>query len=181
MFIALVAPCYAGRMFSSVEEFFEEAAESARTFDAFAARYFTETEAAADHICYKCGTTETFEAIRTLFEHQSEFIYQSIISGRRIGYIKFQKPLTTALGPVWFLELSDQKPDGSQTDGFDHVEVFPVSLSYETMVERLAAKEKVIHVERPHHTTDDVHLPDGFIFRCSHGPLVEKITATEMH
>lgn len=161
-------------MFTSLDEFFSAAGAAVLPFNEFSNRFFSD-EVGADHICYKCGSSDAFEAIRSLFEGESVFLYQSIISGHRIAYIKLTRGLPTALGPILFLELSDQKPDGSQWEGFDHVEVYPVSCSYDEMVSRLAAKETVVRVERPHHTTDDVTLQNGFVFRCSQGPLIKKI------
>jgi hypothetical protein len=112
---------------------------------------------------------------------QSDYMYQSIISQRRIAYIRFKTPLPTSLGNIWYLELSDQKPDGSQREGFDHIEVYPTRDAYVDMVEKLKTIETVVHVERPHHTTDDVDMGNGFLFRCSPGPLIEKIKADEIH
>jgi len=48
------------------------------------------------------------------------------------------------------------------------------------MVARLAASEKIIKVERPHHTTHDIDIKDGFLFRCTQEPLVDKIRRDEM-
>lgn len=41
----------------------------------------------ADHIGLKCSTTEKYEQRRRLFESDSTFIFQSIISKRRISII----------------------------------------------------------------------------------------------
>lgn len=166
--------------FPSIGSWRESATESIGVFDEFVTRHALQGRAQADHICFKCGSRETFEHIRALFEHESKFIYQSIISGRRIAYLKFKTPLMCALGDIWFLELSDQKLDGSQKDGFDHIEVFGTTLTYDDMVRELAQTEKVIHVERPHHTTDDIDITPDFLFRCTQGPLIEKIQQEQM-
>ncbi|TSC84701.1 MAG: hypothetical protein G01um101413_85 [Parcubacteria group bacterium Gr01-1014_13] len=163
----------------TLDEFYIEAEKSMRSFNDFANKYDLQGKTRADHICYKCESKESFDFIRTLLESTSEYIYQSIISGRRIAYIKLKRGINTALGEINFLELSDQKPDNSQKNGFDHVEVFPTSLTYHAMIAILEWSESVIKVERPHHTTHDIKLDDGFIFRCTHGPLIEKIK-TEM-
>lgn len=168
------------RMFKSTTEFFAGSQKSVSLFNAFAKKHLLIGRAQADHICYKCQSAASFEAVRALFEGESEFIYQSIISGRRIAYIKFKSEVHTDLGAIHFLELSDQKPDGSQKEGFDHIEVFSTQGTYEEMVAMLSETENVMHVERPHHTTDDVELEDGFLFRCTRGALVEKIKTTEM-
>ena len=48
------------------------------------------------------------------------------------------------------------------------------------MVKELEATEKVIKVERPHHTTHDIDIGAGFLFRCTEGLLIEKIKNSEM-
>ena len=166
-------------MIKTLEEFYTEAEKSTRSFDDFANKHDLQGKTKADHICYKCDSAQSFERIWALLESASEYIYQSIISQRRIAYIKLKKGISTALGEIRFLELSDQKPDGSQKNGFDHIEVFPTTLTYGEMVKILEQSETVVKVERPHHTTHDVDIGNGFIFRCTHGPLIEKIK-TEM-
>jgi predicted metalloenzyme YecM len=108
-------------MFNSTSHFFEGSLTSITVFDDFIQKHSLAGKAQADHICYKCESGASFEAIRTLFEDESEFIYQSIISQRRIAYIRFKNEVATALGSIRFLELSDQKPDNSQKEGFDHI------------------------------------------------------------
>ena len=115
-----------------------------------------------------------------MFEDASEYIFQSIISRRRIAVIGIKRGIETSLGTINVLELSDQKPDGSQHDGFDHIEAYAVGRSYDEMVREFEACEKVIKVERPHHTTHDIDIGDKFLFRCTQEPLIEKIKRTEM-
>ncbi|MFA6018455.1 MAG: VOC family protein [Patescibacteria group bacterium] len=105
----------------SASSFFDLAIPSVEAFNAWAEKYAP--DATADHICYKCADSTEFEAIRKMFEFESAFIYQSIVSKRRIALIKFLVPIKTALGSIDLLELSDQKPDNSQTSGFDHIEM----------------------------------------------------------
>ncbi len=167
-------------MHQTLDEFIHESEKIVSVFNSFAQKNNLAGKVVADHICYKCGSSESFERLRALFEKESEFIYQSIISERRIAIIKFKEGIETNLGLVMFLELSDQKPDGSQNEGFDHIEVYPVSSTYEELVSLLEQTETVIKVERPHHTTHDIRLEGGFIFRCEHEPLLEKIKREEM-
>ncbi|MDP3640696.1 MAG: VOC family protein [Nanoarchaeota archaeon] len=134
----------------------------------------------ADYICYKCDSQQSFEALRAIFEQNSDYMYQSIISKRRISYVKLKQGIETLLGKIYFLELSDQKPDRSQKNGFDHIEVYGATISYDALVAKLAESEKVIKVERPHHTTHDIEIKDGFLFRCTKELLVEKIKREEM-
>jgi predicted metalloenzyme YecM len=167
-------------MFQTISDFYVEAEKAIVSFNAFAAQHALVTRASADHICFKCDSREVFEHIRSMFETESRFIYQSIISGRRIVYLKFKKPIASALGDIWFLELSDQKPDRSQVNCFDHVEVYAHAMSYDDMVSELEKTEKLIKVERPHHTTHDVQVTPDFLFRCTQGPLIEKIQKEQM-
>lgn len=163
----------------TLEQFFTEANAPVALFNAWAERM--NPAAHADHICYKCGSHDEFESLRALFEPASDFIYQSIISNRRIAIIKFTNPISTALGEISFLELSDQKPDGSQVSGFDHIELYPAQGTIETLVQLLELQgvsfEKTI---RPHHTTFDSVLETGFKIRLEEEPLVEKIKRDEM-
>ncbi len=137
--------------------------------------------ATADHLCFKCASSAEFESLRAMFEAESAFIYQSIISNRRIVIIKFLKPVTTILGDIWFLELSDQKPDKSQSSGFDHIEIFPTSGSLESLVEKIESTGQTLEkVVRPHHTTFDIAISGNFKVRLEPNALVEKIKVEEM-
>ncbi len=164
----------------NIDEFYSGAKDDIALFDAFSAKHSLVGTAAADHICYKCESAESYDRMRAMIEPESEYIYQSYISGRRIATIKLKRGFETSLGTIYFLELSDQKPDGSQREGFDHIEVFPTEGSYDEFVKKFAVSEKVVHVARPHHTTDDIELSDTFLFRCTPGPLIEKIKASQM-
>ena len=165
----------------TINEFFANAAASVALFDAFVAEHRLIDRAAADHICYKCASTESFEAIRAMFEDESVFIYQSIISKRRIAIIRFRDAVETALGPIIVLELSDQKPDGSQTEGFDHIEIYPKNGSTDELLTILRSQNSEIEtVSRPHHTTHDLVLEGGFKVRVEDEPLLEKIKREEI-
>jgi predicted metalloenzyme YecM len=165
----------------SIEGFYAESETFVALFDTFAVKHNLRGRARADHICYKCDSKESFEKIREIFEGASEYVYQSIISKRRIAIIRFKKGIQTSLGVINFLELSDQKPDSSQRNGFDHIEAYAAGRSYNEMVKEFESSEEVIKVERPHHTTHDIDIGGGFLFRCTQGPLIEKIKNTEMN
>ena len=163
----------------SMEEFFQSAQAFIDFFNVWAHTY--SPTAIADHICYKCSTAMEFEALRKLFEDESAFIYQSIISHRRISVIKFLQPLPTALGNIFYLELSDQKPDGSQTSGFDHIEIYPSKGSVDQLVGQLTRQGIVLEkIVRPHHTTVDLTLESGYKIRIEPEPLIEKIKREEI-
>ncbi|MFH1089138.1 MAG: VOC family protein [Candidatus Uhrbacteria bacterium] len=165
--------------FKNIDDFFLASQSYINQFNTWVEQ--TKPSARADHLCYKCSDAVEFEFLRSLFETVSCFIYQSIISNRRIAIIKFQKPLETVLGEVWFLELSDQKTDGSQTSGFDHLEIYPSSGSVEQLVKQLASQKVLLEkIVRPHHTTYDVNIAGSFKVRIEAESLVDKIKKTEM-
>lgn len=164
----------------SLESFTAAAAPFIQAFNEWVAT--NEPNGKADHICYKCESTAEFEAILHLFQQESNFIYESIISARRIAIIKFKKPLTTDVGEIWFLELSDQKPNGSQKSGYDHIELYPITGDAESLASELEFMrgiewEKVV---RPHHTTYDLPIFGDFKIRLEDEPLVNKIKREEM-
>ena len=147
----------------------------------FAEKYQLQGKAIADHIGFKCESKEVYEKMRQLFESHSTFIYQSIISDRRISIIKLAQPFETALGEVSYLELSDQKPDGSQKNGFDHIEIYPEGMAFDELVQYIqeqgeAGKSSI----KPHHVTHNFTLADGFILKIESCELVQKIKDEEM-
>lgn len=161
--------------------FFINAQTMIAAVDSFAKVHNLIGKAATDHLCYKCGSAESFEAIRRSFEHESVFVYQSIISQRRIAIIRFREPISTVLGPISVLELSDQKPDGSQKEGFDHIEIYPIDGSTKNLVAHIRSFGTTIEtVVRPHHTTHDIRLPEGYLVRIEDEPLLQKIIRDEM-
>lgn len=165
---------------NTIEDFYSGADEYVALFNAFAAKHALVGRAGADHICYKCGSAESYEKIRAMFESNSKYIYQAIISRRRIAIIKLSKGIDTVLGPIEYVELSDQKPDNSQSDSYDHIEAFPIGQSYDEMVSEFESTERVEKVVRPHHTTHDIDIGGGFLFRCTQGLLIDKIRTSEM-
>ena len=167
-------------MIHTIEEFHAQCARYISIFNAFTEKHTLIGTAAPDHICYKCDSNEAFEDMRRMLESESAYLYQSVISNRRIAYIKLKVGIETNLGMINFIELSDQKPDNSQLDGFDHIEAYPIGISYEKMVSGFEETEHVMKVERPHHTTHDIDMGDGFLFRCTREPLIDKIKRSEM-
>ncbi len=164
----------------TMDEFYKNAEPYIQKFNAFAKQHDLVGKTSPDHLCYKCGSHESFEAMRAMFEWASEYTHQTIISGRRIAYIKLKQPIETVLGQIWFIELSDQKPDNSQVDSYDHIEVYGTQITYDEMVAHLEHEgANVVKVERPHHTVHNIDI-GGFTFSCTRGPLIEKIKNEEM-
>lgn len=164
----------------TLEGFMREANHATGLFDVWAARL--NPLATADHLCYRCQDDGEFERVRSFFERPDGFLYQSWISGRRIAVIKFGPALPTVLGPISFLELSDQKPDSSQKRGFDHIEIYPTAGSVEGLVAWFAREHTTFEKhERPHHVTYDTLISPTFKVRIEPEPLIVKIKRDEMH
>lgn len=133
-----------------------------------------------DHVGYKCSSTGEYEEIRKLFEFDEKFIYQSMISKRRISCIGLAAPLSATCGNVFYIELSDQKSDESQISGCDHLEFISETITYEEMLDRFSTVGlPVVESVKPHHSTHDVRLPNGFKIKLSRERLVQKISRDE--
>lgn len=135
----------------------------------------------ADLICLKCSDAEIYEARRKEAESRSHFIYQTIVSDRRISLIKLKETIPTVVGTIEYLELCDQKPDNSQDNRISHIEIVPITISYNELIDKL--KEKGIELKesiRPHHSTHDIILPSGFCIRLYPEFLIDKIRRTEI-
>ena len=167
-------------MITTIQDFVTNSKTYIEKLNAFAEKGNLAGIVVVDHLGYKCGSKESFEKMREMFESHSEYIFQSIISQRRISYIKLKQPIVTGLGDLWFVELQDQKPDGSQIEKFDHVEGYSVGISYGEMVEKISGFETIVESNKSHHPTHDVDLGDGFSFKCTYGPLLDKIKDQEM-
>ncbi len=167
----------------SIEEFRSQANQYIRAFNDFSKKHHLNGVAAADHICFKCDSAETFERIRDLFESEkiSDFSYQSFIASRRIACIQIINGFLTHLGIIRLLELSDKKPAKEQASEFDHIEIYPINISYEDLVDMLKKDGVTLEEEvRPHHTTHDAFIKDRFKVRLTREPLIQKIIRDEI-
>lgn len=135
----------------------------------------------ADLVCVKCSDSEIYEARRKDAETRSHFIYQTVVSGRRISVIKLKDVISTAVGNIEYLELCDQKPDNSQDDRISHIEIVPITISYNELIDKLKEKGVALRESiRPHHSTHDVILPSGFSIRLYPEFLIDKIKRVEI-
>ncbi len=166
---------------NNITDFNSQSQSLISDFNNFIQKHNLQLRVKADHFCYKCGDSDTFESIRKILENESVFVYQSIISQRRIAIIKLKKGIETSAGTLDLLELSDQKPDNSQKNSFDHVEIYSLNETYEELVASIIADgEKVVEAKRPHHTTHDLMMSEQFSLKFTRGPLIEKIKSDEM-
>ncbi len=161
----------------------QESETIVEAFNKLVVEYELEEVIIADHISYKCADKDSFEGVRAFFEqpHTSKYLYQSFISERRIAIIRLEDVLATKVGPIQYLELSDQKPNNSQVNGCDHIEfVLAPGYKREVFINLIKSTDLTAQLkERPHHTTFDIKYK-GFIFRLTDLPLIEKIKQDEM-
>lgn len=129
-----------------------------------------------DHICYKCESSESYENIKSQLEISEKFTYTTMISQRRISSIGLRNPVDTKYGIIELLELNDQKPDRSQIEGYDHIEIMPLLPHTCESLSNIAKSKgyNVIETIRPHHTTYDIEI-DRYTIRFTSELLVDKI------
>jgi predicted metalloenzyme YecM len=170
-------------MITTLDDFYAQARFYVRLLDAFAKKHQIHFALQVDHISYKCDCKETFEHMRSLFEVEGNYIFQSFISKRRVAYIRLPRNIVSdSLGLLEFLELSEPKLGRSQKSCFDHIEAFTHErLSYEKVVAHLKSKVEVVVPKRAHHPTHDIELVPGFEARLSLGPLIDKIRREQMN
>lgn len=168
-------------MIRNFGEFRELAEGYAATCRAFLTKHALSQIVGIDHICYKCPVSG-YEFMRNLLEEKQVglYSYQERLSGRRVAYIQLHVPLK--LGGYYhtsFVELAEAKPGPEEKPGFHHVEMFPfdwAGMNRDELGEMLQkAGETPVLKERPHHTTLDITLQNGFIIRLTERPLIEKI------
>lgn len=163
-----------------ISAFYAEAQHLVEAVEAFITEHKLGDRVKADHICYKCEDEETFLRIRNLFDARLEKdaaakrINQPYIAGRRIALITLARPIPTSVGMIGMLELSDQKPEGGQVNGFEHIELYATQGTYDELVAHLERRGvKTKKVVRPHHTTHDIAIPGGFLIRLTRESLYD--------
>lgn len=136
----------------------------------------------ADLVSIKCSSKEVYDARRNYYDVGSRFIYQAIVSGRRIALVGLVEPIKTAVGDIGILEIIDQKPDNSQTDKVAHVAIVPAGISYDELVAKLKANgSHFADASRPDgYTACDVLLPTGFSIRIEKESLLERVKREEI-
>lgn len=160
----------------TITDFYTKAQEKLTSFARFVETTGAETRIIADHFGYRCESHSEFIDLRAFLEGQAHFFYQSVVAGRPIALFKLIQPVNTPAGDLHYLELADQKPDGSQKSGFDHVEFFPKEGDNPDIVAYFAEKNFPFQkTERPHHVTHDFRLENGLTIRLEAEPLIEKI------
>jgi len=167
-------------MFDNIQDFYAQAKRARTEFNNFINEHKLAPLVTADHICYTCSSASIFEQIRTVLEKESEWFYQTIISKRRIATIKTKQCLETSAGNISLIELSDQKPDGSQSDRFHHIEIYPSSKTYEELLTYMQNQGiSITENARPHHTTHDIQL-NGLVIMLTRLSLADKIKQEQM-
>lgn len=114
-----------------------------------------------DHICFECESHDSFVEVREmLVSAEAQILHTAEISGRDISIIRLKHPISVTNGGSTYqistLELSDQKPDDSQEEGFDHIEIRRDGDADGLVQEFLSKDIGVIPNDKPHHSTRDV-------------------------
>lgn len=162
-------------MISTAADFYQEAQKALALVDHFSRQQALPGLAVPDHLGYKCASSSNYLMLQDILGREAQWLYQSFISGRRISIVRTPQSIPSFLGPINLIELSDQKPDGSQRDGFDHIELYP-TINYNELLSILTKRKLPFHeVARPHHTTYDLRLADGFLVRLTRERLADKI------
>jgi predicted metalloenzyme YecM len=163
----------------NLQVFLDNSVEIVGVFNKFVIENNLQDVIMVDHICYKCESNESFEEWRKLFDFEAKNFYQAIISKRRIATVIFKQTIKTEAGEIAYLELSDQKPDGTQTEGFDHIEFVPKNKTVEDVVLILGSKNiKVVKDVKPHITQYQIDM-GKYNFRLAEIRLVDKIKTEE--
>jgi predicted metalloenzyme YecM len=136
----------------------------------------------ADLVCIKCSSKEVYDARRNYYDMDSRFIYQAVVSGRRIALVGLKDGLKTGVGDIGVLEIVDQKADNSQIDRLSHIAIVPTGISYEEVVEKLKSNGANLEdVSRGDgYTATDVILPTTFRIRIEKEPLLDRIKREEL-
>lgn len=166
--------------FDTFEEFVLSANEKIQDVNIFFRDAALKDMVFVDHLGYKCSSHEEFYHLKKILEDNSAYIYQSIISGRKIAVIRLTYPIKTFCGPIWYIELSDQKADNSFVSAFEHIEIYPIDKNIDNLVKNLQNKKiNIEKTEKAHHTTWDFFVKE-FKIRIEAEPLIEKIKREEM-
>lgn len=163
-------------MATQAAKFLRASTSLTKSFERFVFQNNLEEAVRPDNISYKCGTREEFEKVRSIFElRESGWMEQQIISDRRFVVLKLTTPLPTYPQPLPILKIADQKPDGSQSAGFDHIEVLPNGFHYDVLIDFLRGKGiELKEMTRSGHTTHDMQLGE-FLIKFSRESIVERM------
>ncbi len=150
--------------------------------------------AVIDHIGYKCSSNSEYKKMKNLFMsvHQKYAVWahEAYISKRRITYVRLKIPFSidTDHGKqeISYLEIQDQKHNGSQISGIDHIEILPKEkVTQDLLIEELRLFQYDVKLGgKEHHITYDFEIPylssKKLLVKIPKEPLVEKIKRDEM-
>ncbi len=87
------------------------------------------TGAKLDHVAYQAATSAEYDKLRPELERMAKLIREPIIGGRRVGVLKFHKPLNYNGQSITAVELIEPKEGQTPQSGLEHAEyLLPVSL-----------------------------------------------------
>jgi|SRR3989344_6884853 len=167
-------------VFNNYLDFCDHVALEAMLVRAFITKHKLGGQVLIDHICYRCHSKDWYDYVSKMLAHEdvSNFAHQVWLSGRRVNYFGFVKPIEVGHGHIRYAEVQDAKPLDVEESRFHHIEIYPASAAdaFGELVAFLkAAGENLVFKPRPHHDTYDVTLEGKLIVRISQGPLVKKI------
>ena len=90
-----------------------------------------------DHLCYRVGSLEKYEALKKEFTSFSTLLIESSVNGRMISTFKLQQPVRYKNWRIDVVELPAPKAGKVTIEGFEHVEVVS-DLSFEELRERFS-------------------------------------------
>lgn len=136
----------------------------------------------ADLVCIKCSSHDVYESRRNYYDLDSRFIYQAVVSDRRIALVGLKEGIPTSVGDIRLLEIIDQKSDNSQIDCLSHIAIVPTGISYDDLLVKL--KENNAHTEDKSrgdgYVATDVVLPTGFRIRIEKESLLDRVKRVEI-
>lgn len=88
-----------------------------------------------DHLCYRAGSTQSYESLKKQFSEHGEILISSIIGGREITTFRLAKAIIYKGREISIIELPDVKRGRDYLEGFEHAE-FVVTESFEKIIEK---------------------------------------------
>lgn len=169
------SPAQIFAMATRASEFLEGAKTATGALDRFVSENRLRGMLRPDNINYRCSTSEEYKSLSLVFGNGSvRWRRQQLVGGRNILSMRLAEPLQTETGPIGFLKLSEPKPGVMMPAGFDHIEVLPMG-DYDQLIASVRALgHEVVHVQKPHHTTDNLQL-DGLLLKFSRYWLAERV------
>lgn len=133
-----------------------------------------------DHVAYKNSNTENYEKVRKDFGKEV-FIYESVISNRRIAISKFRDPVKVEGKIIKYIEIFEPKPDKITEDKLDHIEIISNNLDYESFVKIFEdSGVELTFEDKGYDRFYAFNTDKGYEVKLSDHKIVDKIYKEEM-